>query len=174
MKYKITFTYLLGSIIITLLPFEWWYYNVGDLVQIYDSPYEIQVTLFGESLLLTKIINLILLAYRFYIIVLYSGYLSYLITGKFKVSSAFFWQTILYILWPLILYVFFDYLVYDLFKYTIYYPLFIFGTETISGKISDTTIFSITYTAYPEIIYWAALAIALLYPFTYLEKRKGS
>lgn len=172
MKYKITAIYLLGSILISLLPNYWWYYNIGDLIRIYDSPYNVHVYYFGSYLLLFKIINLILLGYRFYVVILYSGYLFYLLRGRFMVSSLFFWQTIVYVLWPIVAYLIANYLLYDVFRYNIYFPLFIFGNEVIKGNMSDSIGFSVLFEAYPEPVYWLALTISILYPFTYIEKRK--
>lgn len=154
-QYPLTFVALLSNIIISSLPGYWWYYSIGQLGIIQDSPFQLDVKLLNNDLLIINIINVFLFAFRFYVISI-SLYYAYLILAKKKKETylTITWLSYLYILDPIIVYLIFNFILNHFIP--IQYNLFIIGKENTvissHGYVINTYIES-----YPTFEYLIAL-----------------
>ncbi|ARM74843.1 hypothetical protein [Acidianus manzaensis] len=129
-NYPLTLISLVFNILISTLPGYWWYYSIGKLAVIQDSPFQIYISLFNQSLVITNFINVFLFAFRFYIIGISIYYIFLLLKGKKNTMLTITWISYLYILDPVIIFIIFNFIL----KYfiPIHYNFFIVGEENIS------------------------------------------
>lgn len=170
MKYKITTLYYILATVVTVIPLPWWYYNAGDIIRVEDSPFQILITFLGDRLILSDVITFLLTGFRIYVFVILISYAVQAARGNPKIYSTMFWLPVLYLLDPVILYVLFNFIL-QLFDLPMNYPLFFFGTETISSNIKGEQV-KIEFVMYPTYVYWLSLATALLYPFSRIEIKR--
>ncbi|MEM0373490.1 MAG: hypothetical protein QXV69_03340 [Sulfolobaceae archaeon] len=139
-----------SNILVSSLPFPWWYTNIGGIIEILDSPFFIGFKFMGIDYTNTLIfpINLLLLGLRVYIILLNSINI-YLILAKNKndISLFIFWLFILYTIDPLII------LLISLIIFN--HPVFALGSYTINYTTSGYEI-EILLENYPLLPYYLA------------------
>ncbi|QIW24662.1 hypothetical protein EWF20_11310 [Sulfolobus sp. S-194] len=172
MKYLILLAYYITSIIIVLIPTPWWYYSVGGIFQIYDSPFQISLYFLGEKLLIVEILNILLNALRIYVAVnlVYGIIIS--IKGKLYKYSTMFWLPIFYIIDPIIIYFVVDFLVGKALGIPLNYPLVIIGKENLITQYQGATIVMLIK-SYPTFVFWLSLMPVILYIiFLLVEKKK--
>jgi len=169
MMYKLTIASLISNIIIALLPFYWWYYGTGNLIEVADSPFMLNIIFMGSQLEIIQIVNLFLLAFRFYVIIVSGIYIYYVIKGQKKTYGLIFWTSYLYILDPIVFYIIFNYL-FPLIGYGFHYPFFIIGKEKVDFTYQNTLISTIVY-SYPSLAYWISLAAGTIYLASRIFKR---
>jgi hypothetical protein len=167
--YKLTIASLISNIIIALLPFYWWYYGIGNLIEVADSPFMLNVIFLGSHLEIIQIVNLLLLAFRFYVVIVSGIYLYYVLKGKKKTYGLIFWSSYFYILDPVVFYIIFNYL-FPLIGYGFHYPFFIIGKEEINFAYKNTIVFASVY-SYPTLAYWISLGSGTIYLFSRIFKR---
>jgi len=164
-------TYYLYSLIITLIPLPWWYYNVGGIFIIYDSPFQISVILLGENLILGYILNIIFNAIRIYVAVNlgYSLLLLLLRKGVTKYTTMV-WLPVFYLIDPVVVYLVIKYLVPAVTGISFNYPFFVIGSEIINTNYQGYNI-SLLIQSYPTILYWFTLVCTILYVVYLLLKK---
>ncbi|AWS00576.1 hypothetical protein DFR87_05490 [Metallosphaera hakonensis JCM 8857 = DSM 7519] len=171
MQNKITSIYYVLVALISLIPFPWWYYSVGQIVTIEDSPFQVLIYFLGTRLLLSDVLTFLLTAFRLYVFIIAVGYAIQAMRGNPKIFSTMFWFPVLYILDPILIYVLFKF-VPTLLGVPIQYPFFLWGTETFTANVRGGQAVA-EVVSYPTITYWMALATAVLYPFSRWEIRKS-
>ncbi|MFP3204932.1 MAG: hypothetical protein RXS23_05840 [Metallosphaera yellowstonensis] len=171
MRYPLTSLYYLSVILISAVPLPWWFYSVGGIVSVSDSPFQVLIYFMGDRLLLSDVITFLLTGFRIYVIFVAIGYLLETMRGNPKIYSTMFWFPVLYVLDPVIIYVVFLFLP-KLLGFPANYPLLIWGEETFTSSYMGNQIRA-EVMSYPTIMYWAALASAVLYIPSRLEMRKN-
>ncbi len=161
MKYPLTAVSLVLNVVIALLPFYWWSYGVDGLIAVYDSPFQLYVSVMNQELLIVELVNVFLFAFRFYVIVVSSVYLIYLFRGQRKTYGTVYYLSYLYVLDPIVLYLVFNYLL-PLIGYSTSYPFFIIGKERIEMTYSGAQITADVF-SYPTLAYWFSLASGVVY-----------
>jgi hypothetical protein len=169
-KYPFTLIYLISSLIIIVLPFYWWTYNFGGLVVIEISPFQMSIYFLGTFLKISYVISAALEAFRIFLIIAISRDIYLLLRGKTIRNRILLMLTISYLVYPIIIYIVITYLTSSHGIYLNYSFLEI-GKELVSVKYENANLL-LTFTFYPQIIYWIALAISFLFIPSYLETRK--
>ncbi|AWR96365.1 hypothetical protein DFR86_01575 [Acidianus sulfidivorans JP7] len=155
-EYPLTLISLLFDIFIAALPGYWWYYSIGKLAIIQDSPFQIYVSFFDHDLILLKFINVFLFAFRFYIIGISAYYIYLLFKGKKNTLLTITWISYFYILDPIIMFLLFNYaLTYII---PVHYNFFIIGKENIVIQSGNYTI-STFIESYPTEEYIIAIIV---------------
>ncbi|MCG3108920.1 hypothetical protein L3N51_01210 [Metallosphaera sp. J1] len=171
MQFKITTIYYLLVAVVSIIPFPWWYYSVGGIVTIEDSPFQALIYFMGTRLILSDVITFLLTAFRLYVFILAIGYAFQSMRGNPKIYSTMFWFPVLYVLDPILIYVLFKFIP-QLLGVPIQYPFFIWGTETFTSTYKGDQIVA-EVVSYPTPVYWFALGTAVLYPFSRWEIRSS-
>ncbi|EZQ11053.1 hypothetical protein CM19_02310 [Candidatus Acidianus copahuensis] len=149
---------LLFNIIVAVLPGYWWYYSVGNIIIVKDSLFYLNINLLGNNIEIIKVINMLLFAFRVYVIVISISLLISTIRGN-KVSYLLIsWASIFYILDPIIMYFAFNYLVSYFIPF--HYNFFIIGKEIATFQYQYKITMLIE--SYPSIQYWFALFVGIL------------
>jgi len=169
-KYPFTLIYLISSLIIIVLPFYWWTYNFGGLVVIETSPFQMSIYFLGTFLKISYVISAALEAFRIFLIIVISRDIYLFLKGKIIRNRILLMLTISYLVYPIIIYIVITYLTSSHGIYSNYSFLEI-GKELVSVKYENANLL-LTFTFYPQIIYWIALAISFLFIPSYLETRK--
>ncbi|BAB66689.1 hypothetical protein [Sulfurisphaera tokodaii] len=172
MKYPVLLAYYITSLAIVLIPIPWWYYSVGGIFQIYDSPFQINLYFLGEKIIIAEILNILLNAVRIYVAVnlVYGIILS--MKGKNYRYSTMFWLPIFYVIDPIIIYLVVDFLVSKALGVPLNYPLVIIGKENLTTKYQGATIIMLIK-SYPTFVFWLSLIPVILYiAFLIVEKMK--
>ncbi|QKR00063.1 hypothetical protein GWK48_06465 [Metallosphaera tengchongensis] len=172
MKNKFSVAYYGLVALVTVIPLPWWYYSVGGIVTISDSPFQVLILFLGTRLFLSDVITFFLTAFRIYVFIISLGYMVQVSRGYKKVYSTMFWFPVFYILDPVLIYVLFNFIP-QLLGIPIQYPFFIWGTEKLSSSYKGNMITAYVQ-SYPTFTYWIALASAFLYPLSRLELRKAA
>jgi len=171
MKYPILFSYYIISLIIVLIPFPWWYYSVGGIFQVYDSPFQVNLIFFGESLILSQILNILLNAFRIYVVINLVYGIVLVARNKMHRYSTMSWLPVFYFVDPIILYFVFNYLLGQAFHEPISYPFLIIGEETLTIVAQNTNIQMIIVSE-PTLLFWISLIPTILYILFLLKERK--
>ncbi len=167
-KYYLLMSAMLGNIIVALLPGYWWYYSVGGIVTIKDSLFGIYLQFLGREYEIIKLINIILFAFKFYVITISAYYLYKAYLGERYNYMLIMWASYLYILDPIIAYLISNYLLGLFIK--VNYPFFIIGSESINVEDKGVEV-SMLIQSYPYVYYWIALAIGTLNLITRFVKK---
>ena len=171
MKFLILLSYYIISLIIVLIPFPWWYYSVGGIFQVYDSPFQISLVVFGESLILGQILNILLNAFRVYVIAnLIYGIILVARNKKYNYSTMF-WLPILYFIDPIIIYFVTNYILELALHISISYPILIIGKENMSITYQNTNM-QMLIISEPTILFWASLLPTILYVLSLIIEKK--
>lgn len=171
MKYPILLSYFIVSFIVVAIPFPWWYYSVGGIFQIYDSPFQVSIIMLGDNLLISLLVSLFLNAFRIYVAINLIYGIILVLKGKVYGYSTMFWLPIFYILDPIIIYFIINYLVTQLVKIPIQYPLLIIGEETLYTNYQGASI-SMIIISEPTILFWISLIPVGLYVGYLIRERK--
>ena len=162
---KVLLIYYVASLAITLVPLPWWYYNVGGIFKVLDSPFQFSSELLGSYLIISDLINILLNAFRIYVAVNLVYGLAILLLRKEVVRySTMAWLPVFYIIDPVLIYLILNYLVPSILGESISYPLVIIGSESFSTTYKNATIV-MTIQSYPTTFYW----LTLISPLTYLS-----
>jgi len=170
MKYPFTLIYLISSLIIIALPFYWWTYNFGGLIVIETSPFQMSIYFLGTFLKISYVISAALEAFRMFLIIAISRDIYLFLKGKIIRNRTLPTLTVSYLVYPIIIYIVITYLMSSHGIHSNYSFLEI-GKELVSVKYENANLL-LTFAFYPQIIYWIALAISLLFIPSYLETRK--
>lgn len=171
MRYPLTVLYYLSAILVSIVPLPWWYYSVGGIVSVSDSPFQVLIYFMGNRLLLSDLITFLLTGFRLYVLFVAFGYLLKTLRGEPKVYSTMFWLPVLYVLDPVVIYVVFL-LLPKLLGFPLQYPLLIWGKETFTSTYMGNQIIA-EVVSYPTFAYWISLASAILYIPSRLEIRRN-
>jgi hypothetical protein len=169
-KHPLTLIYLISSLIIIVLPFYWWTYNFGGLVVIETSPFQMSIYFLGTFLKISYVISAALEAFRIFLIIVISRDIYLLLRGKIIMKQNFtdvnyFLFSISYHIYIVITYLTSSHGIY------LNYSFLEIGKELVSVKYENANLL-LTFTFYPQIIYWIALAMSFLFIPSYLETRK--
>jgi len=169
-KYPFTLIYLISSLIIVVLPFYWWTYNFGGLVVIETSPFQMSIYFLGTFLKISNVISAAQEAFRIFLIIAISRDIYLFLKGKIIRNRILPMLTVSYLVYPIIIYIVITYL---MSSYGIHsnYSFLEMGEELVSVKYENADLL-LTFTFYPQIMYWIALAISFLFIPSYLETRK--
>ena len=171
MKFPVLLSYYIISLILVLIPFPWWYYSVGGIFQVYDSPFQLSLIFFGENLILGQILNILLNAFRIYVIInLIYGIILVARNTKYKYSTMF-WLPILYFIDPIIIYFVINYILGIELHIAISYPILIIGKENLLITYQNTSI-QMLIISKPTILFWASLLPTILYVISLIIERK--
>jgi hypothetical protein len=170
MKYPFTLIYLISSLIIIVLPFYWWTYNFGGLVVIETSPFQVSIYFLGTFLKISYVISAALEAFRIFLIIAISRDIYLLLKGKTIRNRTLPTLTVSYLVYPIIIYIVITYLM-SSHGIDSNYSFLEIGQELVSVKYENANLL-LTFAFYPQVIYWIALAISLLFIPSYLETRK--
>jgi len=173
MKYPILLSYYIVSLIVVLIPLPWWYYSVGGIFQTYESPFQISLNFFGESLIIGNILNILLNAFRIYVIVnLIYGIILVARNNKYRYSTMF-WLPIFYFIDPVVIYFIINYLLGLALHIPISYPILIIGKENLSVASQGANI-QMLIISEPTILFWISLIPTILYVlFLTIERKKN-
>ncbi|BFH72135.1 hypothetical protein SJAV_00790 [Sulfurisphaera javensis] len=171
MKYPILLSYFIVSILIDIIPLPWWYYSVGGIFQIYDSPFQINLIMLGENLVIAQVLNILLNALRIYVLMNLIYGIILIFKGEKYSYSTMFWLPIFYLLDPVIIYFVVDYLVSKGIGMSINYPFLIIGQETLTTQYQGATV-SMLIQSYPTILFWLSLIPVILYIMFLITERK--
>ncbi|PVU74833.1 hypothetical protein DDW13_06025 [Acidianus hospitalis] len=160
-KYPLSALALILNVVVALLPYCWWTYSVGGIIKIDDSLFLLNICLEGQYLYISNFINMILFAFRFYVIAvsLYSLYLI-LRRGEKRNYLLIAWASLFYILDPVIIYIIFNYIL-SHFIQGVTYPFFIIGQESVEFTDSGYQI-TMLIQSYPTFTYWFSLAVGII------------
>jgi hypothetical protein len=171
---RVLLSYYVSSILITFIPLPWWYYSVGGIFVVYDSPFQISVSLLGSNLILAKLLNLFLNAFRIYVGInlVYNSLM--LVRGKQVAKySTMAWLPLFYMLDPLLIYVVFNYVISSVTGDTFRYPLLIIGVEDFVTSYNNVNIDMLIF-SYPTLLYWFTFIPTILYITALITGRKSS
>jgi len=123
----------------------------------------------GTFLKISYVISAALEAFRIFLIIVISRDIYLFLKGKIIRNRILLMLTISYLVYPIIIYIVITYLMSSHGIYSNYSFLEI-GKELVSVKYENANLL-LTFTFYPQIIYWIALAISFLFIPSYLETR---
>ncbi|BDC17975.1 hypothetical protein [Acidianus sp. HS-5] len=170
MKYPLSITSLLLNIIVAVLPYCWWIYSVGGIIRIDDSIFLLNIYFEGQYLYISEFINVILIAFRAYVIAVSSYYLYTIFKkGVKKNYMLIAWASLFYILDPVIMYFLFNYVI-SYFLQGVTYPFFIIGQEYVTFTYSGSQI-TMLIESYPTLAYWFSLAVGIINLFSRISKK---
>lgn len=162
MKYPIILSYYIVSLIVTLIPLPWWYYSVGGLFQIYDSPFQINLILLNSSLAYGQILNILLNAFRIYVAINLIYGIVLIFRNKLYRYSTMFWLPIFYFVDPIVIYIITNYVISNVIHFPVNYPLLVIGKENLVTSYQNTTI-NMLIISEPTLIFWVSLISPILY-----------
>ncbi len=169
MKYPLSVTALLLNIIVAVLPFCWWIYSVGGVAKINDSLFLLNIYFECQYLYISEFINIILIAFRAYVIAVSSYYLYIILRKGVKKNYLLIaWASLFYILDPVIMYLLFNYVI-SYFIQGVKYPFFIIGEEYVTFTYSGSKI-TMLIQSYPTLAYWFSLVVGIINLFSRFMK----
>ncbi|AHC51868.1 hypothetical protein SUSAZ_07855 [Sulfolobus acidocaldarius SUSAZ] len=165
--FKTLIVFYISSLIIALIPTSWWYYSAGGIANIYDSPFLLRVEFLGSYVIIVNIVNILLTAFRIYVIVNIVYALIYIFRKKQEYKyTTMAWLPVLYIIDPILTYLV---LKFALPNYA-NYPFIIFGQETFTIHQGNTTA-SLLIVSEPTIAFWISFIPTIAYVAYLIIKR---
>ncbi|MCQ4349685.1 MAG: hypothetical protein NO126_02350 [Sulfolobales archaeon] len=161
--------YYLAGIFVTLVPLYWWQVDVGGILVVEDSPFQISLQFLGAQLEITSLVNAALTAFRVYLLIILAYGLYSTIKGRRFLNSTLFAVTVLYIIEPALFFVIVEVLKALGQLPADYEPIFIGTTSLVVTQPNAVAILTVTFE--PTEFYWVALAVAVLYPIARLSLR---
>jgi hypothetical protein len=95
------------NVVVCSIPINWWYTNIGGIIKLLDSPFQISLILFGNDYTNNLLfpINLVLFGLRLYIIILNILNIYYIFKGTKVISLFIFWSFIFYLVESLLFFI---------------------------------------------------------------------